>query len=140
MAEYSSVKEVDFPLEVVILLVAGLALLITGILLFPVSMGILPYYEDGLYGLFLVLFSLQTIALGKTPFGDTPRSNTIVAAGVFIAGIGVSTCFIPGLLGQVPRFLLFICFGLGGFRSSCNCLFLKKNIRPGLNMVESLTI
>lgn len=125
MAEYSSVKEVDFPLEVVILLVAGLALLITGILLFPVSMGILPYYEDGLYGLFLVLFSLQTIALGKTPFGDTPRSNTIVAAGVFIAGIGVSTCFIPGLLGQVPRFLLFICFGLGGL-SQLLQLFISK--------------
>lgn len=112
--EDTLLKEVHFPLEVVILLIAGLALLITGILLFPVSMGILPYYENGLYGLFLVLFALQTIGLGKTPFGDAPRSNVVVAFGIFIAGIGVITCFIPGILGPIPAILLFICFSLGG--------------------------
>ncbi|HNR65420.1 MAG TPA: hypothetical protein PKJ95_03885, partial [Atribacterota bacterium] len=123
--EDTLLKEVHFPLEVVILLIAGLALLITGILLFPVSMGILPYYENGLYGLFLVLFALQTIGLGKTPFGDAPRSNVVVAFGIFIAGIGVITCFIPGILGPIPAILLFICFSLGGL-SLLLQLFLDK--------------
>lgn len=113
--EQALLKEVHFPLEVVILLIAGLALLITGFLLFPVSMGILPYYENGLYGLFLVLFSLQTIGLGKTPFGDAPRSKMVIAVGILIGGIGVITSFIPGLLGPIPAVLLFICFSLGGF-------------------------
>jgi hypothetical protein len=36
------VKEADLPLEVVILMIGGMALLITGILLFPVSDGALP--------------------------------------------------------------------------------------------------
>jgi hypothetical protein len=123
--EDTLLKEIHFPLEVVILLIAGLALLITGILLFPVSMGILHYYENGLYGLFLVLFALQTIGLGKTPFGDAPRSNVVVAFGIFIAGIGVITCFIPGILGSIPAISLFICFSLGGF-SLLLQLFLDK--------------
>ncbi len=125
--EDTLLKEVHFPLEVVILFVAGLALLIAGILLFPVSMGILPYYENGLYGLFLVLFALQTIGLGKTPFGDAPRSNLIIAFGIFIAGIGVITCFIPGILGSIPAILLFICFSLGGLSLLLQlCLDKKK--------------
>jgi hypothetical protein len=122
---HALLKEVHFPLEVVILLVAGLALIITGILLFPVSLGMLPYYEEGLYGLFLVLFSLQTIGLGKTPFGDALRSNGVVAAGICIAGIGVIACFIPGILGPIPAALLFVCFSLGGF-SQLLQLFLAR--------------
>jgi len=122
---YALLKEVHFPLEVVILLVAGLALIITGILLFPVSLGMLPYYEEGLYGLFLVLFSLQTIGLGKTPFGDALRSNGVVAAGICIVGIGVIACFIPGILGPIPAALLFVCFSLGGL-SQLLQLFLAR--------------
>ena len=53
----------DVPLEVVILLLAGIALLITGILLFPVYAGTLPYYENGLYGLLLFIFALHAVAV-----------------------------------------------------------------------------
>ena len=108
-------NKADLPLEVAILLIAGLMMLITGILLFPVSTGALPYYENGLYGLLLFIFALQIVTLGKTPFGDMSRSMPLIIIGVLIAAVGIVTCFIPDLLSQVPRILLFICFAPGGF-------------------------
>src|SRR5512138_122221 len=98
-------READLPLEVVILIIGGMAMLITGILLFPVSDGTLPYYENGLYGLLLIIFALQMITLGKTPFGDMPRSKLLLAAGVLIAAVGIVTCFIPISI-RLPRILL----------------------------------
>jgi len=108
-------NKADLPLEVSILLIAGLMMLITGILLFPVSTGALPYYENGLYGLLLFIFALQIVTLGKTPFGDMSRSKPLIVIGVIIAAIGIVVCFIPNLLSQIPRILLFICFAPGGF-------------------------
>lgn len=107
-------KEADLPLEAVILVIGGMAMVITGILLFPVYYGALPYYENGLFGLLLIIFALQMITLGKTPFGDMPRSMPILAGGVMIAAVGMVTCFIP-ISTRLPRMLLFICFGPGGF-------------------------
>ena len=92
MTNHGILKEADLPLEVVILLIAAMTLLITGVLLFPVSTGALPYYEDGLYGLLLVMFAVQTVALGKTPFGDMRRSKLPLVIGVAIAAVGIVTC------------------------------------------------
>jgi hypothetical protein len=121
-------KEADLPLEVVILMVGGMAMLITGVLLFPVSDGTLPYYENGLYGLLLIIFSLQIITLGKTPFGDMPRSKLLLAVGVLIAAVGIVTCFIPILI-RLPRVLLFLCFGPGGFLLLLQMCFAKDKFR-----------
>jgi hypothetical protein len=115
MTKHRLLKEADLPLEVVILLVAALTMVITGALLFPVSTGALSYNEDGLYGLLLVIFAVQTITMGKTPFGDMRRSTLLLTAGAAIAAVGIVTCFVPDLLGEIPRILLFLCFGLGGF-------------------------
>lgn len=114
MATHRTLKEADLPLEVAILLVAALGMLITGGLLFPVSSGTLPYYEDGVYGLLLVIFALQTVTLGKTPFGDARRTPAVIALGAAVAGVGIVTCFVPDLLGDLPRILLVVSFGLGG--------------------------
>lgn len=114
MTEYRILKEADLPLEVVILLIAGMTMLLTGVLLFPVHSGALPYYENGLYGLLLVIFSLQIITLGKTPFGDAHRSKTLFAVGVVIAAVGIVICFIPVISTRIPRLLLVLCFGAGG--------------------------
>lgn len=108
-----AVKEVKLSLEVVILLIGGMALSITGTLLFPVSSGALPYDENGLYGLLLILFVLQMITLGKTPFGDLRRSRALLAIGVIIGAVGIFTCLIP-LPSPLPRAILFLCFGPGG--------------------------
>jgi len=121
-------KEADLPLEVVILIIGGMAMLITGALLFPVSDGTLPYYENGLYGLLLIIFALQMITLGKTPFGDMPRSKLLLAVGVLIAAVGIVTCFIP-ISSHLPRMLLFLCFGPGGFLLLLQMCFAKDKLR-----------
>ena len=68
-------EDAVLPLESVVLLVAGIAMLLAGSLLFPVIAGVLPYYENGLLGLLLFMYALQMITLGKTPFGDGSTCN-----------------------------------------------------------------
>jgi hypothetical protein len=80
-----------------------------------VSSGALPYYENGVYGLLLVILALQIVTMGKTPFGDVRRSRLIVALGAVIAAVGIVTCFIPDVFNRLSRIMLFICFGPGGF-------------------------
>ena len=53
MAGRDLLKRAEIGFDVVVLLVAGATMLITGTLLFPVAAGLLPYYENGLYGLHL---------------------------------------------------------------------------------------
>ncbi|MDV2478270.1 hypothetical protein F8M49_27865 [Rhodococcus zopfii] len=121
-------KPADVPLEIVILWVAALGAAITGVLLVPISQGVLSYYEDGLYGLVLFVFALQAVLLGVTPFGDVRRSPTLIAAGTVIAAAGIVNCFVPDLLGEAPRLLLVVCFGLGG-ATQLLCLFLGGRFR-----------
>ncbi len=107
-------QAVELPLECVILLIGGMTLAVTGCLLFAVASGNLPYYENGFFGLLLVVFSLQTITLGKTPFGEMRRSRRLLGFGLAVGAIGIVTGVIPALLAPLPRMLLFFCFGLGG--------------------------
>lgn len=129
MATHRASRRADLPLEVGLLLIGGLAMLITGGLLLPVSAGALPYYEGGLYGLLLVVFALQTVTLGKTPFGDTRRTTPVIAAGAAVAAIGIVTCFVPDLLGDVPRMLLVVSFGLGGLTLLLRGLLARDRFR-----------
>ncbi|MCA1809776.1 MAG: hypothetical protein LC725_10060 [Lentisphaerae bacterium] len=122
-------RKTDIPLEVVILLIAGMALLITGVLLFPVSSGALPYYANGLYGLLLVMFALQIVTIGKTPFGDVRRSKFVIAVGAIIAAAGIIICVVPDVFTRLSRILLFICFGPGGFLLFLQMLFAKGKFR-----------
>lgn len=102
---------------------------VTGVLLFPVSIGILPYYENGLYGLLLFIFALQMITLGKTPFGDVRRSRLVLFSGLTTAGIGFFTCFVPGFFGPLPRVLIALSFGLGGLALLLQMLFAPDKMR-----------
>jgi len=107
-------EESDLSLEVVVLLVLGAFMLLFGILLTQIHTGALPYSPDGTYGLFLVLVSFQMIAMGKTPFGDLRRSWAVVAAGMAAAVLGMSLCFIPGLLTGFARWLVGLVLTGGG--------------------------
>ena len=120
--------EALLPLEVVILLIGGMALILAGALLLPVWAGLLPYYENGLHGLLLVIFALQTITLGKTPLGDLPRSRGVVAAGVTLAAVGMVTCFLPVFQG-LPRLLLIMSFGPGGLLLLAQMVLAKDKFR-----------
>jgi len=117
-------REARLPLEVIILIIAGILVLATGVLLFPVYKGVLPYFENGLYGLLLIIFALQTITLGRTPFGDLPRSTLVLALGLLVAAVGMITCLIPISI-RLPRILLFLCFGPGGLLLFLQLLFAK---------------
>ncbi len=107
-------RRAALPLESALLLLVGLALLIAGAALLPVSAGRCPFNESGLHGLLLVLLALQTVALGKTPLGDAPRTRGWLAAGLAVAAVGIATCFSPGLFKHLPRWLLALWLGLGG--------------------------
>lgn len=106
-------RKVDLPLEAILLFIGAMALLVAGAALLLVAGGVLPFAENGLRGLLLVLFALQTMALGKTPVGDMPRSKAVTSAGVAIAGVGITACCIPSFT-TLPHLLLLACFGLGG--------------------------
>ena len=120
-------RQADLPLEVVILLVAGMALLISGALLFPASAGALPYYANGLYGILLVVFALQMMMLGKTPFGDVRRSRPLLLLGVLTASVGIVTCFVPAP-SPVPRVLLVFCLGPGGVLLLLQTIFARDKL------------
>ncbi len=111
------------------MLVAGLTMLLTGSLLFPVSAGRLSYYENGLYGLLLLIFALQIVTLGKTPFGDMRKSIPLLAAGVAVATAGIVIAFIPDLHDLLPRILLTAFFGAGGIVLLVQLIFAKDKSR-----------
>jgi hypothetical protein len=97
--------EVDLSIEVVLLLVGGVFFLLFGLLLVPISAGTLPYSEGAMYGLFVVLVSMQAITMGKTPVGDLRRSWLVVIAGIATAIVGTLALFYPGELGGSIRLL-----------------------------------
>lgn len=125
-----SVKKADIPIDLVMLLVAGMTMVITGLLLFAVYAGTVPYYENGLYGLLIFIYALQITVLGKTPFGDVAqRPLPLLIIGIIVACVGIITCFIPDLLKDIPRIILSVCFGPGGMILLLQML-LSKNKFP----------
>ncbi len=72
-------QEANIP-EAVILTIGGMALPDRRHCAFSCQPGQSPYYENGLYGLLLIVFALQIITLGKTPFGDLRRSKLLLAS------------------------------------------------------------
>lgn len=107
-------KETDLSLEVVLLLVFGVFMLLFGILLFSIHRGDLQYSPDSMYGLFLVLVSLQIITMGKTPFGDLHRSWIVIILGICTAILGMLACFIPGYFTEIVRIMVGIILLAGG--------------------------
>jgi len=121
-------REAKLPFEVVMLIIAAVVLLVTGVMLFLIYNGILPYYENGLYGLLLIIFALNTITLGRTPLGDIPRSKLLLVLGWLVAVIGMVTCLIPISI-RFPRVLLFFCLGPGGLLLFLGMLLAKDKFR-----------
>jgi hypothetical protein len=119
-------KKTDAPADAVMLFIAGTAMSVAGILLFPISVGSLAYYEKGLYGLLMFIWGLQMVMLGRTPFGDVNRTNFLIGAGTIFASAGIVTCIIPDVFGKFPGAALSVCFAFGGFAQLMQ-LFFPKN-------------
>jgi hypothetical protein len=123
-------KKADIPIDLVILIITGMTMVITGLLLFAVYAGIVPYYENGLYGLLIFIYAFKITVLGKTPFGNVQkRSIPLLVLGTLIACVGLITCFIPDLPKDIPRTILIVCLGPGGIILLLQ-LFLSKNKFP----------
>jgi uncharacterized membrane protein HdeD (DUF308 family) len=97
--------EIDLSIEVVLLIAGGVFFLLFGGLLFLIDRGMLPYSEGSMYGLFVVLVSMQIITMGKTPFGDVLRSWLVVIIGLLTAMLGTLAIFYPGYLSMTIRIL-----------------------------------
>ena len=104
----------DLSFEVIVLFIFGFFMLIFGALLFKIHTGELPYTPDSTYGLFLVIISLQIIALGRTPFGDLRRSWMVIIIGTCTTAAGMTACFIPGFLSEFVRILAGVMLLFGG--------------------------
>ncbi|HQI54666.1 MAG TPA: hypothetical protein PLM15_04575, partial [Methanothrix soehngenii] len=53
--------QINLSIEVVLLIVGGVFFLLFGALLFLIDRGMLPYSEGSMYGIFVVLVSMQII-------------------------------------------------------------------------------
>jgi len=115
------------------ILMTGFFMLILGVLLVPVSLGILPFSPSAQLGLLVIILAIQMIAFGSTPIGAFPRSWLLVLFGSVFAALGITSCIIPGVLAPCLTLIVAILNILGGIigvKKACAPL-LKKLERPG---------
>lgn len=137
-------EEVNTPPEVIFLLASGLIMIVLSAVLFSVARGSLPYYNDGVYGLLLILSGLQLQTVGTNPIRYMKRTWSVLILGISITSIGFVTCFVPGILGDVPKTLVIIIFGVGSIALFFQ-LFLSKDMyqswkTPGCDLFTHLTL
>ncbi len=130
----ASRKETDLDLEVVVLIIFGVFMTLFAFLLLKIHTGELPYTPDSTYGLFLVLVSIQTITMGKTPFGDLRRSWAVIILGICTAVLGMAACFIPGTLTEIVRVLTGLLLAVGGAVLLMQLLVMKDRAKTWLKV------
>lgn len=81
-----------------LLVMTAVFMILIGLLLLPVSLGLLPFSASAQLGLLMIIFSVQMVAFGSTPVGPFRRSRALVLAGLLFASLGVISCAVPGLL------------------------------------------
>jgi len=118
--------EINISLEVIMLLVCGLAICIVGMVLFPVSTGALSYYDAGGFGLLLIMLGFQWQISGVTPVGFIKRSWPLILPGIVVTGLGFITCFFPGISGDLPKYLVVAIFGIGGLVQFLDLVYSKE--------------
>lgn len=107
-------REASLPLSSAILILLGFLITLLGLLLFPVSLGMLPFSPDGQLGLTLTIMAIQMMTLGDTPLGQYTRSWFMIIIGIVFAGLGVVSCIVPGMLTGMIQILLGLLNIMGG--------------------------
>jgi hypothetical protein len=120
-------NEIKIPLDVIFLLACGVMMFVLGIVLLFVARGFLPYYQHGIYGLLLIICGLHLQILGKTPVRHTLRTWPVLAFGSIVTIIGFVSIFVPGILGDIPKILVIILYGVGGILLLLN-IFLSNDM------------
>ena len=96
-----------------VILITEVFMVLLGILLIPVSIGLLPFSGSAQLGLLVVIMSIQMIAFGNTPLRSFTRTWPIVFLGLFFASMGIVSSIVPGIL--VPFLTLIIALlNIGG--------------------------
>jgi len=103
---FKLLREAALPLSIAIFILVGVLLTLIGLLLFPVSSGIIPFSPDGQLGLLLIITAIQMLALGETPLGHFKRSWLLIIIGIVFAAMGIFSCIVPGILTNVINLLL----------------------------------
>jgi len=103
---FSLFREASLPLLPAILILTGSSNILLGLLLFPISLGMLPFSPDGQFGLLLTIMAIQMMTLGDTPLGQYTRSWFMIIIGIVFAGLGVVSCIVPGMLTGMIQTLL----------------------------------
>jgi hypothetical protein len=111
---FSLFREASLPLSPAILILSGSLNMLLGLLLFPVSLGMLPFSPDGQLGLLLTIMAIQMMTLGETPLGQYTRSWFMIIMGIVFAGLGAVSCIVPGMLTGMIQILLGLLTIMGG--------------------------
>jgi len=107
-------REASLPLAPAIVILSGCLITLLGVLLFPISLNMLPFSPDGQFGLTLAIMAIQMMTLGDTPLGQYTRSWFMVIIGIVFAGLGVVSCIVPGMLTGMIQILLGLLSIIGG--------------------------
>ena len=111
---FSLFREASLPLAPAIVILSGCLIALLGVLLFPVSLGMLPFSPDGQFGLTLTIMAIQMMTLGDTPLGQYTRSWFMIIIGIVFAGLGIVSCIVPGMLTGMIQILLGLLNIIGG--------------------------
>ncbi len=106
--------DATLPLSIAIIIMLGVLLTLLGLLLFPVSLGKIPFSPDGQLGLLIIIIAVQMMALGETPMGQFKRSWLLIIIGIAFAAMGIVSCIVPGILTGVVKMLLGLLNLIGG--------------------------
>jgi len=128
-ARFILFKEAPLPLPLAILILSGFLVTLLGLLLFPVGLGMLSFSPDGQLGLTLTIMAIQMMTLGDTPLGQYTRSWAMIVVGIVVAGLGVVSCIVPGMLTGMIQTLLGLLNILGG-----SAFFIRRLISKHLGI------
>lgn len=104
-----------------ILLLLSIFMILLGLMLIPVSLGLLPFAPSAQIGLLMVFFALQMLAAGETPIGTFPRNWLMIGCGLLFAVAGIVSCIVPNLLLQPLTILIGILNVANGSLTVRNC-------------------
>jgi hypothetical protein len=128
---YRLFQEAALALTPAILILLGVLMTFLGLLLFPVSLGLLPFSPDGQLGLLLTIMAIQMMALGDTPIGHYTRSWFMIIIGLVFAALGIVSCIVPGLLTGMLRIFIGLLNIMGGV------VFLIQQFLPKLRGIRT---
>jgi uncharacterized membrane protein HdeD (DUF308 family) len=128
---FSFFQETSLPLSSAIIILVGTLLILLGVLLFPVTFGLVPFSPDGQLGLLLVIVAIQMMALGETPMGQYKRSWLLTIIGIIFAALGIVSCIVPGILTGLIQILIGVLNIFGG------ALLLIKRFFPVVDGIKN---